>query len=149
MHVGILLKDSAHPVHTIPSNQTVDDAINLMTSKKVSALVVTENDRPVGIFAERDILRSYLKNRNALFTKIQLTDVMSGNLITARPDDNISDTLATMIQADIKHLPVVEGETITALIVLNDLIKYQIDTLTAELHQLKDYITDLHEAGRD
>ena len=149
MHVGILLKGSARPVHTIPSNQTVDDAINLMTSKKVGALIVTENDQPVGIFAERDVLRCYQKSRQALFSKIQLKDAMSDKLITAKTDDDIGEVSATMIKADIKHLPVIEGKNITALIALKDLINYQINSLTEELHQLKEYIADLHEAGRD
>ena len=149
MRIGILLKDKARPVQTLASSQTVGDAIELMTLKRVSALIVTENDQPVGIFAERDVLRSYLKSKNALFSNIKLKEAMSADLITACPDDDMYQISATMLKADIKHLPVIEGEKVTALITLNDLMRYQIDSLTEEVHQLKDYITDLHEAGRD
>ena len=60
MEVLALLKDKARRLHTIASSQTVEDAICLMANVKVSALVVTENGQPAGIFSERDALHSYL-----------------------------------------------------------------------------------------
>jgi len=54
-----------------------------------------------------------------------------------------------MIKADITHLPLIEQKKIVGMLTLKDLMKHQIDSLTDEIHQLKDYIADLHEAGQD
>jgi len=46
-------------------------------------------------------------------------------------------------------LPVIEEKKIVGMLTLKDLMKHQIDSLTDEIHQLKNYIADLHEAGQD
>jgi CBS domain-containing protein len=149
MKVRALLREKARPVHTIASNQSVDDAINLMTAKQASALIVTENDQPVGIFAERDVFRYYLRDRSAALSEIALQNAMTDKLIVAEAEDDVSRVMAIMIKADIKHLPIIEEKKIIGMLKLNDLIEQQIESFTHEIHQLKDYIEDLHEAGRD
>jgi IMP dehydrogenase len=149
MKVHDLLREKARPVHTIAGNQSVDDAVNLMSAKKVSALIVTENDRPVGIFAERDVFRYYLRDKTTALPEIPLQNAMTENLIAADAEDDVSRVMAIMIKADIKHLPVMKAKKLIGMLTLNDLIEHRIDSLTEENHQLKDYIDDLHDAGRD
>jgi IMP dehydrogenase len=133
----------------IASNQTVDDAICLMASGKVSALLVTENDQPAGIFSERDVLRTYLINKATAFSEIILKNAMTRDLMVAEPQDAVITVMSTMIEADITHLPVMEEKRIVGMLTLKDLMEHQIEVMIAEIHQLKDYIADLHEAGQD
>lgn len=149
MEVLALLKDKARTVLKIASNQTVDDAICLMTSGKVSALLVTENDQPAGIFSERDVLHIYLRNKSTAFSEIILENVMTRDLMVAASQDTVIAVMGRMIKADITHLPVVAEKRIIGMLTLKDLMQHQIDSLTDEIHQLKDYIADLHEAGQD
>jgi len=149
MKVHALLRKKSRPVHTIASNRSVDDAISLMTGKKASALIVTENDQPLGIFAERDVFRCYLRDPHTALSETGLKNAMTHKLIVADPEDELSHVMALMIKADIKHLPVIEEKRIIGMLTLNDLIEHEIDSLTDEIHQLKNYIEDLHEAGRD
>ena len=148
MEVLALLKDKAQTVFKIASNQSVDDAICLMASGNVSALLVTKNDQPAGIFSERDVFHSYLRNRSMAFSEIILENAMTRNLIVAESKDDINDVMTRMIKADITHLPVMENERIVGMLTLKDLMAHQIDLLTGEIHQLKDYIADLHDAGQ-
>jgi CBS domain-containing protein len=149
LEVLALLKDKARKVLTIASNQTVDDAICLMAAGKVSALVVTENDRPTGIFSEGDVYESVLKNKSAAFSEISIEDAMTPNLLFAEPQDPITIVLDKMMAADIAHLPVIEDKKIVGMLTIRDLMEHQIASLTDEIHQLEDYIADLHEAGQD
>jgi len=149
MKVQDLFADKNRPVHSIDGNRSVDDAITLMADEKASALVVTKNDQPVGIFAERDVFRYYLRNKSTALSEITLRNAMTDRLIAARPDDEVSRVIAIMVKADIKHLPVIEEKKIIGMLTLNDLIEHQLESLTDEVHQLKDYIEDLHEAGMD
>jgi CBS domain-containing protein len=149
LEVLALLKDKARTVLKIASNQTVDDAICLMTSGKVSALLVTENDQPAGIFSEIDVFHTYLRNKSTAFSEIILENVMTRDVMVAESQDTVIAVMGRMIKADITHLPVMEEKRIVGMLTLTDLMQHQIDSLTAEIHQLKDYIADLHEAGQD
>ena len=149
MKVHELLKLKSRPVYTLSSDQTVDDAINLMTAKKTGALIITEADHPVGVFAERDVFRAHIRDKTAAFTDIQLKDAMTPKLLVAKTEDEISSVMAMMIQADIKHMPVIAEDKIVGMLTLADLIEHQINMLTDELHHLRDYIEDLHHAGQD
>ena len=149
MEVLALLKDKTLRVHTIASSQTVEDAICLMAGHKVNALLVTENDQPAGIFSEEDLFRSLLGNKTAAFSEIELESAMTRNLLLAKPEDPITTVLDKMIAADINYLPLIEEKNIIGILTLKDMMKHQIDALIDEIHQLKDYIADLHEAGQD
>jgi len=149
MKVQDLLTEKNRAVHMIAGNRSVDDAVSLMAIKKAGALIVTENERPVGIFTERDVFRFYLKDNTTALSQIALQDAMTAKRIAAKPEDEISAVLALMTRDDIRHMPVVEDDNIIGILTLNDLIAHQIESLTDEIQQLRDYIEDLHEAGRD
>lgn len=149
MKVNELLQFKSRPVYTLSSDQTVDDAINLMTARKTSALIITEADHPIGIFAERDVFRAHIRDKAAAFTDIRLKDAMSSKLLVARTEDEVNNVMSKMIQADIKHMPVIKEDKIVGLLTLADFIEQQINILTDELHHLREYIEDLHHAGQD
>lgn len=149
MQVHALLSRKSRPLFVIASHQSVDDAVDLMVAHKVSALVVTESDDPIGMFAERDVFRLYAKDRAGKLRNIPVKDAMTHKLIAAKPEDNIDAVMALMIKADIKHIPVMQNNDIIGMLTFNDLIEYQIERLTSEIQHLREYIADLHDAGQD
>ena len=149
MKVQDLLTEKNRAVLTIAGNRSVDDAVNLMAIKKAGALIVTENERPVGIFTERDVFRFYLADKTTPLSQTAVQDAMIARRMAAKPEDEISAVLAVMTTDDIRHMPVVEDNYIIGILTLNDLFAHQIESLTDEIQQLRDYIEDLHEAGRD
>jgi len=149
MKVLDLLREKSRPLHTIDADRSVDDAVRLMSEKRVSALIVTEYDRPVGIFAERDVFRHYSRDKTTALSDVAVQNAMTGNLIAAAPEDEISRAMAVMIKGDIRHLPVIKSGKLIGMLTLSDLVEHRIESLTEENHQLKDYIDALHEAGPD
>ena len=149
MLIRELLEQKGQAVQTIDGDRSVEAAIDQLTRNRVGALVVIEDAQPVGIFAERDVLRCHLKDRTQTFSEIKVRDAMTNKLIVAEPAENIETAMATMIQADIRHLPVIENKDIVGMLTMSDLVRQQIGALRAELHYLQDYITDLHDAARD
>jgi len=149
MDVLAILQQKSRPVYTVAINQSVDDAINLMVAEKVSALIVTDKERPVGIFTERDVFRYYLLDRKSKFSDIQLKNAMNDRLISVESTDAISDSIRLMIKSGLEHLAIIEKNNIVGLLEFKDLVEFQIESLKEEIHQLKDYIDDLHEAGQD
>ena len=134
MKIQDILDQVGREVLRIDSGLSVEEAVNLMIDKDSSALIVTEGERPVGIFTERDVLCSYAKSKPKAFSEIGLKNVMTNKLIVARPEDEIGATISLMIQTSIRHLPVVD---------------FQVGNLSTELHYLEEYLSDLHDAGRD
>jgi len=149
MDVRTILKQNPRPEYKITGGQSVADAIKLMTAKKASVLIVTDDDNPTGIFTERDVLRYYQQAKNSAPSEIKLNNVITHEFIAAKSTDTITAAIAMMIKTDIYHLPVIENKKIIGVLTLRDLFVFQIESLTAEIHHLKDYIEDMHEAGQD
>ena len=149
MRVQELLDIKGREVTTIESSATVDNAIRLMADNKTSAVIVVEDSRPVGIFAERDVLRAYRANQSSAFSDMPIKEAMTNKLITVGKDEDIHAATVMMIKADIRHLPVTDYDTIVGMLIINDLVEYQLAELNAELDHLKEYLDDLHNAGQD
>ena len=149
MHVRDVLRKKRRVIHVISVERTVEDAIVRMTEQQASALIVMDGEIPAGIFTERDVLRCHVAWRHRRFREMPLSEAMTQKLIVAQPDDLVSSAMAMMIKADIRHLPVVENKQVTGMLTISDLVKHHVGELTAELHYLQEYITDLHDAVQD
>lgn len=136
-------------VHFLSGDSTVEKALDFMAEKKISALIVTEAEQPVGIFTERDVPRCHFGHRGKPLSEIRLSDVMTNKLITAEPEAEILSTVFMMLQTDIRHLPVVRDEKIIEMLSIRDLIRHQLNSLTTDLEHLQNYLADLQEAGND
>ena len=140
MKVRQLLGIKGREVVTTETENTVEDAIRSMHQRKISALVVVDHGRPVGLFTERDVLRCYVSNEGRSFKDIHLREAMTANLVVAELDDELSEIMAVIIDRNIRHLPVVDGGALIGMLSVRDIIQSQVQKLTSEIHYLKDYI---------
>jgi len=126
------------------SSQTVEDAIGKMNEFKVGAILVTEMGRTVGIFTERDVLRSYVVMKKKPFAEILLRDAMTSNLLVAEESDDIENVMSVMIEKSIRHLPVTDGEKkIIGMLSIRDIVKSQVKEFQSKIHYLKDYVSGM------
>jgi signal-transduction protein with cAMP-binding, CBS, and nucleotidyltransferase domain len=149
MNISQLLKMHGKHAHTISKDSPVVDAIEKMTLTKSGALIVTENDHPVGIFTEHDVFRCHMVDKTGSFSDMKVADVMSRNLSYASPDENIGHALNRMLNAQIHHLPVIESDKISGMLMINDIVRQHMEALNAELQYLHEYISRLQDAGND
>lgn len=149
MKVHTLLTEISRPVHMIAGDRSVEAAIELMATKKVDALIVTDNDQPVGIFEKRDVFHCLAKDKNIDLSATTLLSAPKTQLISAEPGDEVEQIVAVMRKARVRHIPVMENRKILGMLQLTNLFEHQIEYLTDEINQLNEYIEDLHEAGRD
>ena len=141
MKVRDLLDTKGKDIVSIDAGSTVDDAIRSMNSRKISAIMVTEAGNTVGIFTERDVVRSYILTNGKSFKEVQVRDAMIKDLIVAVPDEDVHEVSATMVEKNIRHLPVVDNGKVIGMLSIRDIIQTQVKKLTSEIHYLKDYIT--------
>ena len=141
MKVRDLLETKGKDTVSIDVSSSVDDAIRSMHARKISAIMVTENGKTVGIFTERDVVRSYIASNGKNFKELSVRDSMIKDLIVAVPDEDLNEVSATMVEKNIRHLPVVENGKVIGMLSIRDIIQTQVTKLTTEIHYLKDYIT--------
>jgi CBS domain-containing protein len=138
--VDAILKQKGHAAWSIGPEATVFDAIQLMAEKNVGALLVMENQRLVGIISERDYTRKVaLKGKVSKQTLVR--EILSGKLITARPDSTVEECMRLMTEHRIRHLPVVSGDHVVGVVSIGDLVNWIISAQRAALDQLHSYIT--------
>ncbi len=142
----MMVKEVLAPVNTniisISRDSSVADAISQMVEHEVGALIVLDGEKPVGLFTERDVLKSWTRKGNTLFKDIKVSEVMTTNLIIVENKDDLCYVTTIMIKNRIRHLPVVENNKIVAMLSIRDVVKAQVSDLRAENHYLKDYISD-------
>lgn len=117
-----LMKTRSGEVFTINSSQTVYEALLQMAERNVGALPVLEEHRLVGVISERDYARKVIL-RGASSPDTMVKKIMTGNLITVRPETTLKKCINIMIQFHIRHLPVIENEELVDFISIGDLVK--------------------------
>lgn len=137
--VQSILRKKGSVTFSISPDTVVFHALEMMVEKNVSSLVVTENEKLVGIFSERDYARKViLKGKASKTTKIK--DIMSGNLITVCPSSSIDHCMQLMTNNFIRHLPVLEDGKLVGIISIGDVVKYIIEEQKFIIQNMEQYI---------
>jgi CBS domain-containing protein len=127
---------------SVGPDETVRVAISRMLEESVGSVAVCEGSRLVGMFTERDVLRLAGQDGGG-FADVRVADVMTRNLVTAAPDDDVLSAARVMGERRIRHLPVVQGENILGLIGIRDVLRVLVETLWRE------HDADARETARD
>ncbi|MBN2602803.1 MAG: CBS domain-containing protein [Candidatus Thermoplasmatota archaeon] len=107
-------------VVSIDSNNTVLNACLKYRDKKIGCLIVTENEQCVGIVTERDIIeRAVCQARDPEKTKIK--EIMSSDIKSIHPLDNIEKAIEEMNKYKIKKLPVISDNSLVGIITIADI----------------------------
>lgn len=137
--IDAILGKKGAAIFSIAPEATVFDAIELMANKNIGALVVMENERLVGMISERDYTRKVML-RGKRSRETQVSEIMSTNLTVVQPHEPVENCLRMMTEKRIRHLPVMEGETLRGVISIGDLVKMVIATQSATISHLENYI---------
>ena len=135
-----VLERKGGTVLTVDRRASVLDAIGTMSEANIGALVISEDDQPVGIFTERDYLRKIaLEGRSSRDTRVE--EVMSAPLITVTPAEDTRIAMQTMTECRCRHLVVVDADDMVGIVSLGDLVKHMLVEKEAEVEQLSSYIS--------
>lgn len=107
---------------SISSGATIRDAARLMEDRRVSAVLVTRDERLVGILTDRDLRRTVARS---IPGDTQLREVMSLSPTTISSDGTALDVLLTLITRRIHHLPVVDDGSLTGMVTAGDLMRLE------------------------
>jgi len=136
MDIAGILATKGDKTHTVRPEQTIREALVLLARHNVGALIVVEGgERPVGVLSERDIVREAARNEHLFGTPVG--DIMTRDVITGAPHDDLLTVAHTMTEKRIRHLPVVDKGRLVGVVSVGDILKAQRDQYQGELDTLQ------------
>ena len=138
--INAILSQKGTEIFSITPEATVFEAIELMANKNIGALLVLEEGKLVGLISERDYTRKVML-RGKRSRETQVREIMSSDLTVVHSREPVENCMRMMTDKRIRHLPVVDGETIRGVISIGDLVKWIIATQSAAIAQFEMYIS--------
>jgi len=119
--------------YTVAESASIQDTARIMNDKKVSSLVILdENNNPVGLVSERDLVRKVCIN-DLPTNRVTNKEIMSSPLITIDSESSASTATDLMLKNNVRHLLVIDNESKDnnqpiGIITPLDLVKNEEDT---------------------
>ncbi|MCY7388103.1 MAG: CBS domain-containing protein [Burkholderiales bacterium] len=124
---------------SVSPDDTVFDAIKVLAEKGVGALIVMKDGKLAGILSERDYTRKVaLLGKNSKETYVR--DIMTANVLVISPKTRTRECMTIMSEKNIRHLPVVDGDTVVGMLSIRDLMNDIIKDHEYTISQLESYI---------
>jgi CBS domain-containing protein len=118
----------------------VYDALKIMGEKNIGALLVMEAEELKGIISERDYARKIvLKGKSSQETTVK--EIMTKEVITVLPDDDIEKCMGLMSGRHIRHLPVMKDDKVLGVISITDVVTAIIESQKNTISHLQNYIS--------
>jgi CBS domain-containing protein len=144
MKISDILGGKGSDVVTTPVDATVRELLAMLAENDIGALVVVDGGdqhNPVlGIVSERDIVRRLNEWGDTLLDS-EVGQIMTTDIVSCTPDDDVDRIAETMTQRRVRHMPVLTDGTLVGLVSIGDVVKSRIEQLEVDRGQLEHYIT--------
>ena len=140
MHVETILQAKGSLVYTLPETASLADAVSLLNTHNIGALVVTgAGDEVAGILSERDIVRQL--GKEAAISMVQpVSAIMTRSAVTCGRDTEIAEIMDLMTEHRVRHIPVMDGRDLVGIISIGDVVKAKIEEIEQDAEALREYI---------
>lgn len=146
MKTEAIIRSNKALVRTVQPWTPVRTAIDLLAGPpRIGALVVTGVEHGfTGVFDERDLTVA-LHRHGARLLDMRVEDVMTRDVPTCTPSDNITFGMVEMTRTRRRHLPVTENSDLVGIVSIGDLIRARLDEMRLETGVLRDlYLASRH-----
>lgn len=140
MKVSDILSSKGSNIYSVSENITVYEALKIMGEKNIGALLVMDDQRLEGIISERDYARKIvLKGKSSQETTVK--EIMTKEVITVLPEDDIEKCMGLMSGRHIRHLPVMKEDKVLGVISITDVVTAIIELQKNTISHLQNYIS--------
>lgn len=115
---------------TIDHDATLRLAVEVLAADHVGALLVLRHGHLAGLVSERDVVAHAAVGAN--LAHLTVGDVMSCELVTVTPHDDVVTAARAMVEADVRHLPVLDGDVIAGVLSIRDVTAALVDLVREE-----------------
>jgi CBS domain-containing protein len=136
---GVFVRDAMKKnVITIESSDSIKDAAIKMSDSDIGAIIVIENNSPIGILSERDFVRRVYAKEIPISSPV--SKAMSKPLITIDPDETIWELSELMKTKNIHKVPVIENDNLVGIVTNTDLVSLASLGSDSEMRSICDQI---------
>ncbi len=123
---------------TVPKKTTLLDARSILLRYKISRIIISENDKPIGILTEKDLVKSIYNLGNRPIESINISEIMTTRLITASEDATLYDCAKLMLDNKISSVIIVKKDgKLAGIITKTDLASVFLTQATSPLQVSK------------
>jgi CBS domain-containing protein len=142
-----LLHSKGDGVYSTDPDTPASEALRLMVTKDIGALMVLDQGHLVGIVTERDIARKLaLTGRDAASTSVR--EIMSDRVLYVRPEQTVEECMALMTDKHLRHLPVLDDGRLLGMVSMRDVVADLIAEKSFIIEQLENYIFEIPPHSR-
>ena len=136
--ISILLNRN---VISINQNDTVYDAINILSKKKIGALpVLDDQNKLCGMLSERDIIQKISNDKKIDFSHTQIRSIMTTKVITCNANTESNVLMTIMTNNKIRHIPIIEKNSLIGIVSIGDVVKRLLEKFNLENAELKSWL---------
>ncbi len=106
------------PVATVHAEATLREVAESLSADDIGALAVLEHGVLAGVVSERDVVEHLAQGANP--DHLTAGEMMTTDLVTAGPDDTVLEAAQRMLDAEIRHLPVLDEGVIAGFVSIRD-----------------------------
>jgi len=140
-----ILERKGYDVFSVAPTAPVFEAVLRMSQARVGALLVLDRGKLAGLITERDYARKViLEGRSSRETLVQ--EIMTISVTSVGPTASVDECMQLMTDHRIRHLPVLDGQTVVGVISIGDLVQWIISEHEVMVEQLQNYITGRYPA---
>lgn len=134
-----ILDKKGYDTYSVKPDQTVYDALKVLADKEIGAVLVSDGDKLLGIFSERDYARKLILK--GFFSKeSSVRDVMTKELVFVNYNADIFECMSIMNEKKVRHLPVLENNKLVGIISIGDVVNAIISSQNSAIKDLEGYI---------
>ncbi|MGI5292239.1 CBS domain-containing protein [Nonomuraea polychroma] len=140
MLIGTILRGKGSDVTTVAPEASVRDLLAKLAEHNIGAVVVSTDGVTIqGIVSERDVVR-HLNDRGAAVLDEPVSAIMTTDVRTVGPGDNVDALRRIMTTQRFRHMPVVQNGRLVGIVSIGDVVKSAIEELETEKASLVDYL---------
>jgi CBS domain-containing protein len=124
---------------------TVLETVRLMVEQNIGAVPVLHNEKLVGIFSERDLMKRVVAEGLDPRTTC-LAEVMTDDPLTISMSETIENCMALMRRHNFRHLPVCHDGHLVGMVSLRDILLHDLDEKDDEVRMMRAYIHSTPDA---
>jgi CBS domain-containing protein len=138
-YVREILDKKGHDIYSVTPETTVFDALKVLKENNIGAVLVLDDSGLCGIMSERDYAHKVIL-RGKISKDTLVKEIMVAKILYVTKDEEIENCMALMTDKHIRHLPVYDGDELTGIISIGDVVKGIIDEREFTIDQLERYI---------
>jgi CBS domain-containing protein len=125
--------------------QTVLETVRAMVERNIGAVPVVHNNKLVGIFSERDLMRRVVAEGHDPRSTC-LAEVMTDDPLSIHMNEELESCLALMRRHSFRHLPVCHDGQLVGMVSLRDILLHDLDEKDEEVRMMRAYIHSVPDA---